>query len=259
MKENIITVIGSLNYDILFKQKRLAQKGETITADSVTFASGGKGANQAVQCAKLGVQTYLVGAVGKDAFGEYLIEQLRKYGVNTDYIQITGENTGIGVNNIMPDGSLIATISTGANFTIGKQRIDEVEPLLARSKIVVLQMEIPNSVVEYAIMKAKTNGCFIILNAAPAKPISDQALSAVDCLVLNEPEASFYSGASIKDLESAEQNCEKLFTKIRKLLIITLGENGSLLYDGKTKIHIKAKKVSVIETTGAGDSYIGAL
>lgn len=75
---------------------------------------------------------------------------------------------------------------------------------------------------------------------------------------MHEPEASFYSGADIRDLESAEQNCEKLFTKIKRLLIITLGENGSLLYDGKTKIHVKAKKVSVIETTGAGDSYIGA-
>jgi ribokinase len=258
MKKDIITVIGSLNYDIIFKQKRLAQKGETYTADSVNFAGGGKGANQAVQCAKLGVPTYMVGAVGKDSFGDYLLDELNKYGVHTEYVRRVGENTGIGVVNCMEDGTVIATISTGANYTLTKEDINKLKDIIASSKIIILQMEIPVEVVEYAIEIGHQNGCFIILNAAPAKPIAETALRMVNCLIVNEPEASFYCGGEIKDFNSAEEHCEQLFAKIKDVLIITLGENGSLVYDGKIRERVKANKVQVVETTGAGDSYIGA-
>ncbi|MCY9669535.1 ribokinase [Paenibacillus alginolyticus] len=258
MKENIITVIGSLNFDIIFKQKRLAEQGETLTADSMTTAGGGKGANQAVQCAKLGAQTYLVGAVGSDAFGGYLMKELQLYGVHTDYVQTVEGNTGIGVVNALEDGTLVATISTGANYSLNKSRIDELEPLLKRSKVVILQLEIPIDVAEYAIEKASQNDCYIILNAAPAAPISHEVLSKVNCLVVNEPEATYYCGAAISDLSSAQQHCEKLFEKIKDLLIITLGKGGSLIYNGDEKMHVKAIEVKAKETTGAGDSYIGA-
>jgi len=258
MKENIITVIGSINYDIIFKQKRFAQKGETITADTVSFAGGGKGANQAVQCAKLGAVTYLVGAIGNDNFGEVLLLNLKRFGVNVDNIMIGELNTGIGVVNALEDGTLVSTISTGANYTINKRNIDDIEHLLERSKIVILQMEIPTDVVEYAILKAHEHGCFIILNAAPAKNISGFALSKVNCFVVNELEASFYSGETITDLETANKYCERLFVKVKDLVIITLGENGSVVYDGKQKLHVPAKKVNAIESTGAGDSYLGA-
>lgn len=258
MKDNIITVIGSLNYDIIFKQSKLAQKGETLTADSVTFSGGGKGANQAVQCARLGAQTYMVGAVGNDNFGDYLVQQLSNYGVNTEHIRKVSENTGLGVVNSLQDGTVVATISTGANYAIAREHIDEIDHLLEKSKIVILQMEIPVEVVEYAIDKAFMNGCFIILNAAPAKAISEKALSKVNCLVMNEPEASFYCNEVINDLKTAKEHCEKLHKKARDLIIITLGANGSLLFDGKNKIYIEPKKVEAVETTGAGDSYIGA-
>jgi ribokinase len=258
MKENVITVIGSINYDIIFKQKRFAEKGETITADTVAFAGGGKGANQAVQCAKLGAETYMVAAVGNDNFGELLLSNLKKYGVNTDNVMTAESNTGLGVINALEDGTLVSTISTGANYKIDKKNIDEIEYLLEKSKIVILQLEIPTDVVEYAISKAQEHGCFIILNAAPAKEISDSALSKVNCLVVNEPEASFYSGETITDAETAINNCEKLFGKVKDLVIITLGENGSVIYDGKQKVHVPAKKVKAVESTGAGDSYIGA-
>lgn len=258
MKENIITVIGSLNYDIIFKQKNLPQKGETTTANSVTFGGGGKGANQAVQCAKLGALTYMVGAVGNDSFGKYLTEQLKIYGVKLNHVKIVEENTGLGVVNAIDDGTIMATISTGANFKVDKKQIDEIEYLLEKSKIVILQLEIPVEVVQYIIEKASMYNCFIILNAAPAKNISKDALSKVNCLVVNEVEASFYSNEEIFDRVTAEKNCEKLFSKVKDLVIITLGENGSLIYDGKEKIYIPSKKVEAIESTGAGDSYIGA-
>jgi ribokinase len=257
-KEKIITVIGSLNFDLIFKQQRLAQIGETYSADHLTTTGGGKGANQAVQCAKLGTDTYMVGAVGRDVLGEQLVADLQRYGVNTDYVVRTEETTGVGVVNVLEDGTLMATISKGANYTLTTGRIDEIDELLERSSIVILQLEIPVEVVEYAIEKAHAHGCYLILNAAPAAAISSEALAKVHCLVVNEPEAAFYCGAPIEDLESAMLHAPKLYERIGQLLIITLGKNGSLLVDGKTMHHIRAAKVEAIETTGAGDSYIGA-
>lgn len=258
MKEKMITVIGSLNFDLIFKQKRLAVKGETYPADSMTTAGGGKGANQAVQCAKLGVTTYLVGAVGRDVFGDYLLDGLTQYGVNTDYVKRVDETTGVGVVQALQDGTISATIAKGANDTVTRSQIDEAEPLLVKSSIVILQLETPVSVVEYAIRKAHEHGCYIILNAAPALELSSEALEKVNCLVVNEPEASFYCGAAIHDLDSAKEHCTKLLEQIGDLLIITLGRGGSLLYDGIHKLHVQAAEVEAIETTGAGDSYIGA-
>lgn len=258
VKEDIVSVIGSLNYDIILKQERLPKMGETLTADSITFSAGGKGANQAVQASKLGVRTYMIGAVGKDVFGDYLISSLEKFSVNTDFIKKVDVNTGMGIVNSFNDGKLISTISKGANFSITKGDIDAAKKIIAKSKIIIIQLEIPIDIIEYTCEIASENGCYIILNAAPAKKISDKILEKVNCLVVNEPEASFYSGEEIYDYDSAVKHCDKLFKKIKDLLIITLGENGSILYDGKNIIYVPANKVEVVETTGAGDSYIGA-
>lgn len=262
MKEKIITVVGSLNYDIIFKQKRLPKIGETLIADSVHFEGGGKGANQAVQCSKLGACTYLVGAVGNDAFGDYLIKRIKSFNVNTDYIKVVeGVSTGIGVVNSFEDGTLIATISQGANHSINKDMIEEADELLKKSNIVILQMEIPIEIVEYVINKASDYGCYIILNAAPARNISIECLSKVNCLIVNENEASFYLKKNISDVESAKKYGKNLFEKIKDTLIITLGEKGSVLFNKFNKengIYIEAVNVNAVDTTGAGDSYVGA-
>mgnify|MGYP003599170892 CR=1 FL=1 len=259
MKDKKALIIGSLNYDIILKQKRLPKIGETFTADSVTMCGGGKGANQAVQLSKLGGEALLAGCVGNDTFGNELLMNLKKYNVNTDYVNRTEKsNTGMGIVNVFDDGKLIATITRGANYEITTDMIDKIEHEIISSKILILQMEIPMNVIEYAINLASKHDTFIILNAAPACDIDKNVLSKVNCLVVNETEASFYLNKEIKDFKSSKENCEELFEKIKDLLIITLGENGSLLYDGKEKIHIKAKKADVLETTGAGDSFIGA-
>ncbi|KQO16620.1 carbohydrate kinase [Paenibacillus sp. Leaf72] len=258
MKEKIITVIGSLNFDIIFKQQRLAVIGETYSADNMTITAGGKGANQAVQCAKLGAPTYLVGSVGRDVLGDQLLQDLADYGVNTDYVTRVDATTGVGVVNALEDGALMSTISKGANYAMTTERIDEIESLLKRSSIVILQLEIPIEVVEYCIHKAHDLGCFVILNAAPAAAISVDALAKVNCLVVNEPEATFYCGELIDDLESALKCGRELYEKTGELLIITLGKIGSVLFDAASHVHVKATEVEAIETTGAGDSYIGA-
>ncbi|MFE8700841.1 ribokinase [Cytobacillus sp. FJAT-54145] len=259
MEKNAVTIVGSINYDIIFKQKRLPVIGETFTADSVAFTGGGKGANQAVQCAKLGLETYMVGKVGNDNFGPELLSKMENYGLNVDYVETAHTNTGIGVVNAIEDGRLVATISKGANYSLTCEDIEKAEGLFEKSRMVILQLEIPKEVVEYSIQKAKEHSCYVILNAAPASEIDEEFLRMVDCLVVNETEASFYAGETVSTVEEAEKVCEKLFQYPDDLLIITLGEKGSLLYDGERKVRFLPKKVDVIETTGAGDSYIGAL
>lgn len=258
MKEKIITVIGSLNYDIIIKQQRLPMKGETYTADSIAFASGGKGANQAVQAAKLGAPTYLVGQVGSDNFGNFLVDELTRYQVKLDHLERSASTTGMGIVHALADGSVYATITMGANGDVTPEQIDRAEPLIAKSEILILQMEIPIPTIEYVIEVGKRHGCQIILNAAPAVAISDKALKQIDFLIVNEPEASFYCDADIHDFDSAEANYQKLYTHFEGVLVITLGSQGSFLYDRKAIYHIPTKDVPVIETTGAGDSYIGA-
>jgi ribokinase len=258
MSDGIVTVVGSMNFDIIFKQKKLPAIGETYSADSISFCSGGKGANQAVQCAKLGLNTYMVGKVGNDYFGEVLKQNLTKYGVDTTYISTDSTNTGIGVVNAIEDGSLVATIAKGANYSLTPNDIDQAETIIANSKVVILQLEVPTEVVEYTIKKAKKYNCYVILNGAPASEISEEALKLVDCFVVNESEASFYAGKEVSSYQDAEKVCELLHAKVGQHLIITLGADGSLIFDGAEKLYIPPNKVKVVETTGAGDSYIGA-
>lgn len=258
MKNNTVTVIGSLNFDIIFKQARLPQIGETYTADSVTFCGGGKGANQAIQCSKLGLETFMVGKVGEDHNGSVLMESVKKYGVDISHISACNTNTGLGVVNSIQDGSVVATISKGANYQLTKEDIKNAEDIISKSSIVILQLEIPREVVEYSIEVAKKHHCYILLNAAPAMEISKDSLKLVDCLVVNEAEASFYAGEPVSTIEDAMRVAGKLYALIGDVLIITLGEKGSLIYDGTEMLRIPPVKVEVVETTGAGDSYIGA-
>ena len=259
MKEKKAVIIGSLNYDIILKQKRLPKIGETFVADSITMCGGGKGANQAVQLSKLGGKAFMAGCVGNDKFGVELLSNLQKHNVNTDNVKLSEKNnTGMGIVNVFDDGKLIATITRGANYDITNSDIDKIKNEIISAQIIILQMEIPIEVIEYVINLASKHDVYIILNAAPACEIKEDVLSKVNCLVVNETEASFYLNKEINDVKSSIDNCEELYRKIKDLLIITLGENGSLLYDGKEKIHIKARKAEVTETTGAGDSFIGA-
>ena len=150
-----ICVIGSLNYDIIMKQKRMPFQGETYTADSITYSGGGKGANQAVQCAKLGIDTIMVGKVGRDTFGDSLVEKLKDYGVDCSCIGRSSSPTGVGVVHALEDGTVYASIITGANFDITSREIDGLDELIRNSRIVILQLEIPTEVVEHIIRTRK--------------------------------------------------------------------------------------------------------
>ena len=254
-----ITVIGSLNYDVILKIPRLPFKGETLTANGATFSAGGKGANQAVQAAKLKTPTYMVGCVGTDASADFLVNTAKEYGVNVDYIRKVPGSSGMGVINAVEDGSVYACIVRGANFEVTKEDVDNAMPILKESGVCILQNEIPVEIIAYAIDKAKEAGCTVVLNAAPAIELPEECLSKVDILVVNEVEAEFYCHEKIDSVEKAKIEIKKMAEKYNNNIIFTLGKDGAVAYENGTIEFIPAMKVDAIETTGAGDSYIGAV
>ena len=233
-----ITVIGSLNYDVILKIPRLPFKGETLTANGATFSAGGKGANQAVQAAKLKTPTYMVGCVGTDASADFLVNTAKEYGVNVDYIRKVPGSSGMGVINAVEDGSVYACIVRGANFEVTMEDVDNAMPILKESGVCILQNEIPVEIIAYAIDKAKEAGCI---------------------LVVNEVEAEFYCHEKIDSVEKAKTEIKKMAEKYNNNVIFTLGKDGAVAYENGTIEFIPAMKVDAIETTGAGDSYIGAV
>ena len=211
--KNKITVIGSLNYDVILKVDRLPYKGETMAVDNSTFSAGGKGANQAVQTAKLKTPTYMVGCVGTDASADFLVCTAKQYGVDTRFIRKVEGSSGMGIIHALEDGSVYASIVRGANFQIKKEDIDKAMPALKESKVCILQNEIPVPMIEYGIDKAKEAGCIVVLNAAPAIELPDEYLAKVDILVVNEVEASFYCKETVDSVDKAKEEIKKLKSK----------------------------------------------
>ena len=258
MESKNVVVIGSLNYDIIVKQQRMPHKGETFVADELIQSPGGKGANQAAQCAKLGLPTIMFGKVGDDRFGEALVGSLTAFGVNTSYIKKQG-STGLGVVHVMPDGDYYSTIVKGANGLITVNDIDEIAHLFDSTAFIVLQQEIPEEVVEYIIEKYKNASLKIVLNNAPARKIKETILKSVDILVVNETEASFMSGKPIHSSSDAINVGKELLALTGGMVVITLGKEGSVAITESFCDFFPAENVQAVDATGAGDSFIGAL
>ena len=253
-----VVVIGSLNYDIFLSLERVPQIGETASAVSSKSGCGGKGANQAVQIARLGVPTYMVGKVGKDQMGNALCESLRGAGVNTRYLGIDASSeTGMGIVDVFPDGSVMAVISRGANYSVSLEDLEAVKELIRGAGMVVLQLEIPMEVVAAAIRTAKDYGVKVLLNAAPAVPLPEELIRSCDYFVVNEVEASFYLGEPVDGMDTAERLLPEVSQKYGNCWVCTLGKEGALIVkDGKAR-RIPAVKTRAVETTGAGDSFVG--
>ena len=256
MKDSIL-VVGSSNYEIILTQSKFASTGETVLANGMSICGGGKGANQAVQCAKLGNKTIFLGSVGNDNMGDFLIEELNRYGLCTDYVKRSTLNSGVGVVNCIPDGEVRATVFAGANFDLSPLELRKYEELFKSCKVLILQLEVPVDVVYEAIKMGEENNCYIILNAAPAKELNLEYLKKVNCLIVNESEAGFYLDKEISSFEDVINNSTQLLSLSKEVCIVTLGKKGSVLVEQNKCTKFDAKVVKVIETTGAGDSYIG--
>lgn len=253
-----VVVVGSLNYDIFLTLSRPPRAGETVSAESSESSTGGKGANQAVQIAKLGTPVSMIGNVGDDQMGNALKESLTKAGVDCTYLKCSQDaETGMGIVEVFPDGSVMAVISHGANYTLKKEDIYCARKEIAEAGLVVLQLEIPMETVKYTIDLAKELGVKVLLNAAPAATLEAEYIRKCDYFAVNEVEASFYAQESIESMEKAERLIPELAEKYGNCWICTLGKQGSLVTKNGEKKIIPAVETKVMETTGAGDSFVG--
>ena len=255
-----IVVIGSINYDILMRQETFPKVGETVLADDVKMSGGGKGANQAVQAVKLGARVTMVGAVGEDVFGDILLHELSSYGVETRLMkQVRGVSSGLGLVNYLPSGELLSNVYPGANMQLTTDDIDAVSSLIQSASMVVLQTEIALESLCHAISLAHANQIPVMYNAAPAKNLPDGVLEKVDYLIMNEAEAEFHCRQSFSSVAMAMDGAKGLQQRLRNTIVVTLGPQGALVVSDGTASYIPPVDVPVVETTGAGDSFVGAL
>lgn len=254
-----VVVIGSLNYDIILKTDRMPLKGETHSAESADCCCGGKGGNQAVQCAKLGIPTYMSGHVGNDCNGDILIQGLKAYGVDTTYVKRASTASGMGIVHTLQDGSVFATITRGANHTIETKDVDEIAHLLDGQTVLVLQMEIPKQVLEYAIKTAAKARCTILFNMAPAMEFDETYMKMCHYLIMNEVEAQFYTGKELTSVPVAKSELIAFAREMGNTCIFTLGKQGAMACRDHEFHYKESFSVKAVETTGAGDSFVGGL
>lgn len=254
-----IIVIGSLNMDLVVKTPKIPQIGETILGSGFMTSPGGKGANQAVAAAKLGVNVVMAGCVGDDIFGENLMQNLSANHVNHENVKvIAGSPTGIAMI-VVKDGDNFIIVDPGANSELSPSIVEDLENVIKGCNILIVQLEIPLNTIEKAIEIAKKHGVKVLLNPAPARKLSDDLLAKVDILTPNETECEIITGIRIKTIGDAGEAVAYLNNKGIPQVIVTLGSKGVIYNSGKNIIHKCVPKVKVVDTTGAGDSFTGAV
>lgn len=256
----MITVVGSSNMDFLIKAKRLPRIGETVIGGKFAMAAGGKGANQAVQIARLGVKAIFVTRLGADTLGKELLSNFKKSRLSTQNIAIDkSAPTGAAFIFVDAKGRNIIAVASGANARLSVKQVEDASSLIKRSRVLLLQLEIPPDVVSKAIDIAHEAGVKVILNPAPARKLSKTLLSKIDILVPNEVEASSLSGVKVINLKTASSAAKKLLRMGVSSVIITRGSEGAFIAFRDSFFNIPAPKVKVVDTTAAGDSFCGAL
>jgi len=252
----MLTVVGSANMDMVVNAPRQPKIGESIHGSGFFISPGGKGANQAVACAKMGAETYFMGKVGGDVFGDKLKQNLTDLHVLTEYVR-TGGSTGVALITVV-DGDNYIVCDAGGNMELTADEILADKNQLLKSDAVLLQFEIPMDVNEKIIdvCRGKT---LIFLNPAPAAAINKQMLNGLDFFTPNETEAPYYTGITINNLPDAYKSLDALRSMGVRYPLITLGENGAAYFNGQINTHTEAFKVAAVDTTAAGDTFSGAL
>jgi len=254
-----IAVIGSANIDLTTFSDRFPKAGETIFGQKFDLGFGGKGANQAVASRLCGADVFMVARVGSDLFGPATIQNFKKLGIDATHVkQIEGVSSGVAPIFVEPNGQNRIFVVKGANDLLKPADVDAAADLLKTVDCMVMQFEIPLETVYYCVSFAKKNGIRCIVNPAPAAPVDLPSLAGLDYFVPNESEAETITGMPVRNADDAKKCAEKLLSGGVKRVIITLGANGSLLASGDGMEHIPAFKVKSIDSTGAGDAFIGS-
>jgi len=255
-----VFVAGSINMDVVATADRHPKVGETVAGKQVLYFPGGKGANQAVAASRLGAQTTLIGRLGKDSFGAELKAFLADQGIDLGYLQETAEaHTGTAIITVAASDNTIVVIP-GSNALVAADDV-RVVPLL-KGDVAVSQFEIPLPTIAAFFQRAREAGATTVLNPAPAQTMSRELLALVDVLVLNETELGFLAGVELSEDDSAARIIEvarQLQAREDQTICITLGKRGVLARAGSEEFAVSGCAVKAVDTTGAGDCFVGAL
>lgn len=259
---NKILVIGSLNTDLVATMDRMPVRGETVLGEHLCYHQGGKGANQAYACAKMGAQTTMLGCVGTDDFGVAMVENLKKANVITKYIKKSSmhtSGTAIIFKDALANNSIV--VIPGANQDCTLEYLKEQESLIEENDVILLQLEIPYEGVFDVIRRAKKLGKLVILNPAPAPSLElpEDIWPMIDIITPNESELQVITKEKIDTIEDMMKAAKKLRTLGMKHVIVTVGDQGAVWISEEGIKHIKGRKVQAVDTTAAGDCFNGTL
>jgi len=255
-----VFVAGSINMDVVATAERHPAIGETVAGKDVLYFPGGKGANQAVAASKLGAATTLIGRLGKDSFGDELRAFLARQGVDVSLVQDTPDaHTGTAIITLANVDNTIVVVP-GANALVTSDDVGSAD--LAKGDIAVSQFEIPLAAIAAFFNRARTAGATTILNPAPARPFDAELLRLVDILVLNETELALLAGCELRDTDDTAQfvgAARSLQINPALIICVTLGKRGAVALVGGEVVTVAGRSVSAVDTTGAGDCFVGAL
>lgn len=244
-----ILVIGSLNVDLMVQVDELPVPGQTLTSKSFEILPGGKGMNQAVCAAKLGANVTMAGCIGNDSYGELLMKTLEANQINSKYIRtMTGKPTGTAIVTTSPKDNNIIVVP-GANACVDREYIDSIYEVIKEADLVILQLEIPLDTVYYVIDICHKENIAVILNPAPAQEIDKTYIEKVNYFIPNETEL----------VSIFNEDFKTILARYPNKIIMSAGENGAYFHDGTELVNCKARDVEVVDTTGAGDAFNGAL
>lgn len=252
-----VVVLGSINMDLVTLCEKAPRGGETLLGKAFYQIPGGKGANQAVALGKLGGNVSMLGKVGKDSMGEELLKSMKESNVNIDNIEKSDLFTGVAQITLEEHGENRIVVVPGANYDVDKKYIDDNLEIIKECDILVAQLEIPLETVKYAFSKAKEFGKLTILNPAPAVHLDEEIIKNSDYIIPNETELEVITGIDTKEIEGVKKAAKSLLEKGVTGLLVTLGSQGAMIIDRQEETLIPAHKVKAIDTTAAGDSFIG--
>lgn len=257
--QSFIAVVGSANVDLTTFNDVFPRPGETIFGKSFDLGFGGKGANQAVAARLCGASVAMVAKVGNDLFGPATIKNFEAQGIDATHVRIAeGVSSGVAPIFVDPSGQNRIIVVKGANDRLAPEDVDAAAPLLLRANAIVLQFEIPLRTVYHAAQFAKTNGIRCIVNPAPGQPVDFEQLRGVDYFIPNESEAETITGMPAHTADDAKKCARFLLEKGMPRVILTLGERGCLLADKESIELVPPFEVQSVDTTGAGDAFIGS-
>jgi ribokinase len=254
-----IAVVGSANIDLTTFTDRFPKPGETIFGQKFDLGFGGKGANQAVAARLCGADVFMVARVGSDLFGPATIENFKKLGIDTSHVkQVEGLSSGVAPIFVEPNGQNRILVVKGANDSLKPADVEAAAEMLKAADCIVLQFEIPLETVYYTVGFARRNKIRCIVNPAPGQPVEMSKLADLDYFVPNESEAEAVTGVTVRNTDDARKCAEKLLAGGIRRVIITLGANGSLLAGRGLVEHVPPFAVKSIDSSGAGDAFIGS-